>query len=115
MTALAWLSLAFVGYTYAGYALLLRFLRPRRNTPVEAHRPVAAGTGPSALDPRPSFTILIAACNEAANMGRKLDNLLAMDYPAGAFEVLVGSDGSTDGTDEIVRGSSASRVRLFRF
>ena len=62
---------------------------------------------------QPRVTVIIPARNEAAVIARKLDNLLAADYPADLFEVLVASDCSTDDTDAIV-GSYAPRVRLIR-
>jgi cellulose synthase/poly-beta-1,6-N-acetylglucosamine synthase-like glycosyltransferase len=44
----------------------------------------------------------------------KIENTLALDYPADRMEILVGSDGSTDGTDEIVSGYADRGVRLHR-
>lgn len=60
-------------------------------------------------------SVLISAYNEAAHIGATIENKLATDY-AGELEVLVASDGSTDGTDEIVARLAASdaRVRLYR-
>src|SRR6185503_12633420 len=40
------------------------------------------------------------------------ENSLALKYPAHRFEVLIGSDGSTDGTNEIVQLCEDTRVRL---
>ena len=97
-----WAALATVAYVYAGYPLLvfaLSRLRPR---------PVRRG------DITPRVTFLIAAYNEAAAIRQKLDNTLALEYPAEALEVIVVSDGSTDGTDEIVTGEYGNRVRLLK-
>ena len=33
---------------------------------------------------------------------RRLENLLALDYPAEKLEIVVASDASTDGTNELV-------------
>src|SRR5206468_947959 len=41
----------------------------------------------------------------------KLENTLALDYPADRLEVIVASDGSTDRTEEIV-AARGGRVRL---
>lgn len=60
----------------------------------------------------PPITMVIAAHNEAANIGAKLDNILAMDYPREQLEVIIASDGSNDGTNEIVQGYAARNVRL---
>jgi cellulose synthase/poly-beta-1,6-N-acetylglucosamine synthase-like glycosyltransferase len=112
MTWLAWASLAFIAYTYVGYALLLRLWPSGRALPGggldgKAEKPADTGACPT-------ISIVLAACNEAAHIGAKLHNLAAMDYPADRVEILVGSDGSTDGTDDIVR-AHPSGARLFRY
>ena len=47
---------------------------------------------------------------------RRLENLLALDYPADRLEIVVTSDASTDRTDELVEAVAARepRVRLIR-
>ena len=63
----------------------------------------------------PRVSLLISAFNESAAIAKKLENSLALDYPADRLEILVASDGSTDGTDEIVAGFADRGVRLVRF
>lgn len=65
-----------------------------------------------APQPLPSVSLVVAAYNEASCIQQKLENSLALDYPDALFEVVIGSDGSTDGTDEIVRACTDRRVRL---
>src|SRR5262249_39415013 len=93
-------------YTYVGYPLALwvwrRAARPR----------------PPSAEPRtPSVSILVTVRNEEAHIARKLEDLLALDYPADRMEVLVVSDASTDATHAIVRArlqaGSHRRLRLF--
>lgn len=64
---------------------------------------------------RPGVSLIIAAFNEEASIAAKLENSLALDYPADRLEIIVASDGSTDGTDAIVRGYADRGVRLLRF
>ena len=73
-----------------------------------------------ACDPRhigppditPTVTLLIAAHNEARAIGAKLDNALALDYPADRLEIVVASDGSDDETEAIVATFAERGVRL---
>jgi cellulose synthase/poly-beta-1,6-N-acetylglucosamine synthase-like glycosyltransferase len=90
-----------IGYAYAGFPLLL-LVRS-----LVVRRPVRA-------DPNhtPTITVVIAAYNEAASIGAKIENLLSADYPPERREILVASDGSEDGTNEIVEGFAGHGVRL---
>lgn len=101
-TILFWVFAGLLFYTYLGYPLLLALVSPwfPRRAP--------------APDFTPSLSILLAAYNEAANIGRKIDQTLKLDYPPGKMEILVLSDCSTDGTDEIVQAVADPRVRLIR-
>jgi len=47
----------------------------------------------------PSVSVLIAAYNEEANIQKKLEQTLELDYPADKLEILVLSDCSTDRSD----------------
>ena len=106
VTVLFWLSLALLVYIYIGYPLLSRLLATLRNRTVhkdEGHQPVVS--------------VLIAAYNEAGDIEATLRNKLEQDYPADRLEILVISDESDDGTDDIVRqvGQIArAPLRLFR-
>jgi cellulose synthase/poly-beta-1,6-N-acetylglucosamine synthase-like glycosyltransferase len=62
----------------------------------------------------PSVTVLIPAYNEAQNIATTIQNKLEQDYPSDRLEIIVISDGSTDGTDDIVREFSSRNVRLIR-
>jgi poly-beta-1,6-N-acetyl-D-glucosamine synthase len=96
-----WSSVSILAYTYAGYPSWL-WLRSRfRARPVKA----SAGT--------PSISIVMVVRNEAGVLEEKLRNLLALDYPAELIEVIVVSDGSTDGTNDILRQHTAnSRIQV---
>jgi biofilm PGA synthesis N-glycosyltransferase PgaC len=50
----------------------------------------------------PMVTILLAVRNEETNLVRKLKNLAALDYPPERLEIVVVSDGSTDGTNDLL-------------
>ena len=52
---------------------------------------------------QPTVTVVIAAYNEEAEIAATVVNKLEQGYPSDLLKVLVISDGSTDGTDKIVR------------
>ena len=98
-----WVSIALIGYMFIGYPTALALwtaIRPRRwrQEPCE-----------------PTMSIVISAYNEVASIVPKIRNLLALDYPAELVEILVGSDGSTDGTVEQLAALADARVRVFIF
>ena len=103
ITSLFWFFSALVLYVYAGYPLLLAFL-------------ARVFPQPSPRNDRYSapVSLLISAFNEAQVITEKLENALALDYPQGPLEIIVISDCSDDGTDEIVRGFASRGVRLIR-
>jgi len=105
---LAWalivVGLLWVGFAYAGYPLLLVVLRRL------APRPPLARGGP---DFAPPLSVVIAVHDGARELGRKLDNTLAQDYP-GRREILVSSDGSTDETETIAESYASRGVVLVR-
>jgi cellulose synthase/poly-beta-1,6-N-acetylglucosamine synthase-like glycosyltransferase len=100
-----WVCLALLAYIYAGYLvgawLLGQVLRRSVNK----------------LDVSPSITVVISAFNEELEIQQTVINKLSQDYPPDRVEVIVVSDGSTDRTDDIVRGLAGfaeGRVRLLR-
>ncbi|HEV2485793.1 MAG TPA: glycosyltransferase family 2 protein [Terracidiphilus sp.] len=89
MKIIFWLSLIGILYAYAGYPVamwLLARLRPRpwKFAPIN-----------------PSVSVLLAVHNGAALLPRKIQHLLELDYP-NIKEIILVSDGSTDGTAELL-------------
>jgi biofilm PGA synthesis N-glycosyltransferase PgaC len=95
------LSASVLFYVTLGYPILLALLR---------------GSAPPVRKefvPRP-VSVLIAVHNGEAFLGGKLESVLALDYPRELMEILVVSDGSTDGTDAIAAEFAARGVQLLR-
>jgi cellulose synthase/poly-beta-1,6-N-acetylglucosamine synthase-like glycosyltransferase len=63
---------------------------------------------------RATVSILLAVHNGAAFVRRKLECLLALEYPRELVQILVVSDGSTDATDEIVESFADRGIRLLK-
>lgn len=97
---LFWCSVLLVGYVYVGYPLLLMLLTRVYRC---SHRVARI---------EPTVTITMAARNEAGHIESKLDSCLHLDYPRDKLEIIVGSDGSTDRTAEVVRKYASEGVRL---
>lgn len=63
----------------------------------------------------PTVTIIIPAFNEASCIKETIKNKLSQDYPQDKIDIIVVSDESTDGTDEIVETFMANqKVQLIR-
>jgi cellulose synthase/poly-beta-1,6-N-acetylglucosamine synthase-like glycosyltransferase len=98
-----WLGPALTVYVYVAFPLLMAFFaRQRRIQSDRDDRDV----------PATQVTVIVPAYNEERNIGARIRNLLASDYPPSLLDVIVVSDASTDGTTEIVRGFEADGVRL---
>src|SRR5215469_10310812 len=60
----------------------------------------------------PTVTVVIAAFNESSCIERTVRNKLAQRYPADRLDVIVVSDGSEDGTDQILERLATGEPRL---
>ena len=60
----------------------------------------------------PSISIILAVYNEERVLRKKLENCMSLDYPAHKLEIIVTSDGSTDGTEAILREFEPRGVRI---
>jgi biofilm PGA synthesis N-glycosyltransferase PgaC len=95
-------SILLILYVFAGYPLYLGFLARLRSRPVQrrAHQP--------------AVSVILAVHNGERYLARKLDSILALDYAREKMEIVVVSDGSTDGTDSIAESYARHGVRLLR-
>ncbi len=98
---LFWGALGALAWTHVGYPLgagLAARLRPR-----------PARKDPAAV---PTVTVVVAAHDEEPVIERRLENLLALDYPPEKLEIVVASDASTDRTDDLVEAIAAREPRV---
>jgi cellulose synthase/poly-beta-1,6-N-acetylglucosamine synthase-like glycosyltransferase len=94
-----WASSALIVHTHVGYPALLWLLA--RGKPQEP---------PTAPGAEADVSVVVAAYDEEDVIARKVENVLALDYPSGRLEVIVASDGSSDATVERARAAGADRV-----
>lgn len=100
---LFWLSLGLIVYTYVGFPgiLILRGILFRRM--------------PERAAVTPTISLVIVAHNEVHTIGSKIRNVLLLDYPRAKLEVIIASDGSDDGMDELIETEAHPGIRLLRF
>jgi cellulose synthase/poly-beta-1,6-N-acetylglucosamine synthase-like glycosyltransferase len=101
---LFWTSFGALVWTQAAYPFVAAGLARLRGKPVRKR------------DEEPHVTLIVAAHDEEGVIERRLQNLLALDYPRDKLEIVVASDASTDRTDELVEhvATGDPRVRLLR-
>jgi cellulose synthase/poly-beta-1,6-N-acetylglucosamine synthase-like glycosyltransferase len=89
-----WLSALALAYTYLVYPFLMWLLARGRR-----FRHVQYAPDDSDL---PVVSVLVAAHNEERVIGEKLYSLTQQEYPPEKLRIYVGSDGSTDRTNDLV-------------
>jgi len=105
MTALFWAAFGIMLYHWVAFPMTLWLwgkVSPRRY-------------GPGPRSEPSKVSVVMAVFNEERIIAGKMKNLLAMDYPADKIEILIGSDSSTDRTDEIISSFGDPRVRLIHY
>ena len=97
-----WCAACLMLYTYAGYPLWI-YSRSRLHPRPPRQEPML-----------PTVSVILAVHNGAALLRLKVDHLLSLDYPRDRMEIVIVSDGSTDGTDDILRQLPDPPVRSIR-
>lgn len=100
------ISWALIFYSYVVFPVLLSL--------------IAGKAKPSLVDPEkasylPKVAMIVAAYNEQSVLEEKLKNTWELNYPAEKFEIVVGSDGSSDQTGEILKRCTDPRLKAFAF
>lgn len=97
-----WTTIAILGYAFIGYPLCLRILA------------VFGRPAPCDVLYTPQASLILSVYNEEGVIRKKIENFLALDYPADLLELLIISDGCEDRTEEIVSSyASSDRIKLF--
>jgi poly-beta-1,6-N-acetyl-D-glucosamine synthase len=106
-----WVSLIGLFYIYAGYPILVRGLA--RLFPLR--RTIAEMSSLDSSNPASRVSVVIASSNDGEVLRTKLVQLLNSWQSQFIHEILIGSDGSSDNTAELVHGIGDSRIQLFDF
>ncbi len=102
---LFWASLLPLLHTYIFYPFLLKILSVRKKKKGEIFN--------SSMN-LPFVSVLIAAYNEEKVLAEKIDSILRDNYPA-QIEILIGSDCSNDGTNQILENYSKKSAIIQAF
>lgn len=104
LTFVVWGCFALVVYVYVGYPCTIALLARGKG------KPRLFDQSNDAL--LASLSVVVPAHNEEKWIRRKLENVLALDYPRDRFQVLVASDGCTDETVAITRQFASHGVEI---
>jgi cellulose synthase/poly-beta-1,6-N-acetylglucosamine synthase-like glycosyltransferase len=106
-----WCALLLPVYSYAFYPLLIVTWGSlaRRHA-----RPHAADAAVMSQGEMPPVAIVVSAYNEECHVAELLSSLRNLDYPA-QVTCYLGSDGSSDGTAQILHAQADRRMRVFAF
>ena len=95
---------AVIVYVYVGYPVILRMMGMTKRKRVRRDDAYC-----------PSVVLIIAAHNEERIIREKIENSLKLDYPKDRLTIVVASDGSVDGTNDIVKEYEGRNVILKAF
>jgi cellulose synthase/poly-beta-1,6-N-acetylglucosamine synthase-like glycosyltransferase len=98
-----WVSAGLLVYTHLGYPAVLWALARGREGRSGPGRPGSGGEVPR-------VSLIVAAHDEEEVIGRRVRDALGLDYPRDRLEIIIASDGSTDGTVETARAAGADLV-----
>ena len=107
--AITLISTAMLYWIYDGYGRALSLINEIRKAFFRPPESVADQSRDADL---PSITVLLTVHNEAAVIRTRLENILRCEFPPELLSVVVASDGSTDGTNDIIRSFCDRGVRL---
>ncbi len=112
-----WSCLGAIAYNYAGYPIVLYFLRllaqAKSDFTFLVSRRNRRRLGRPAF--QPCVAIIVSAFNEEAVIEARVRNLLEVSYPSNLFEILIGLDSPTDATAQILGQFRSPRVHVFHF
>src|SRR5436190_24135056 len=106
---LFWTAWAVVAYTYLVFPALLALFARLFGHPSRLDQ--QATSEPSI----PSVALVVAAYNEAAVIDQKLSNTWALDYSPDRLKLVIGSDGSSDGTNALLEACTDPRLECCLF
>lgn len=106
-----WICVLLIVYTWAGFPALLFIFATVKKFFV-ARLPAKDQAPPQ--HQLPTVSLIIAAYNEQAVIGQKIENALQLNYPAARLQIIIADDGSSDDTPNITQRYQSKGVKLNR-
>ncbi len=98
---LFWIPILLLLHSYFIYPMMMSMLAKGKTLNVDIHR---------VEDYLPQVYVLMAVYNEEIILQEKIDSLLQQDYPSDRLHIYIGSDNSTDSTNEILKTARGQHV-----
>lgn len=90
-----WLIIGLMVYSYFIFPWFLRI--------ISRHKQKTVKKKPEFFN-FPQVSVIVSVYNEQKHIAEKIQNILNCDYPSEKLEIIIGSDGSTDKTNDIIAG-----------
>jgi cellulose synthase/poly-beta-1,6-N-acetylglucosamine synthase-like glycosyltransferase len=90
-----WFIIGLMVYSYFFFPWFIRI--------ISRHKRKTAKQLPEIHD-FPNISVIVSVYNEQKHIAEKIQNLMNCDYPSEKLEIIIGSDGSTDKTNDIIAG-----------
>ncbi len=106
MEFIYWLSVGIIIHSYILYPLILRLMARNKEDNKDIYTPGSD---------LPEVSILMSVYNEELVMKKKLFGIINTNYPSNRLEIIIGSDNSTDLTNNIITDFQAQYPGLIKF
>ena len=108
LISIAIVCIFLIGYSYLGYPLILQWLTRHKSLPNKLYQLPAEC---------PDIYILMSAFNEEKVIQKKINSVFDTDYPLDKIHFYIGSDASTDQTNQILLANKNkyASLQLFLF
>jgi len=100
-----WVSLSFLIYTYLLYPVIILFISKKFGEDIACATP----------NELPEITVLLCLYNAESLIERRIQNILALDYPSNKLSIVIVSDGCTDETCLRVESLALDNVKLISY
>lgn len=88
-----WILIGLLSYSYFIFPVIIKIIGKSKGKQSKIY--------PKTAD-LPRISVIVSAYNEQKHIGAKIQNVMEADYPTEKLELIIGSDGSNDSTNQII-------------